>query len=281
MGKFFQALKKSHASEGSTSPESQQHKIVRMSGEDTLNHKAPQVRAPEREVFAGKPDPRLVCLLEPASLEAEYFKALRAKLLFSKFRKPCRTIMVTSAQSLDGKSFLAANLAVSIARGVNEHVLLVDCDLRQPSLHRFFGFEPSSGLREYLEEGSSVAPYLQKTPVKKLTLLPAGQSSLSPSELLGSEKMRRLVEEVKDRYQDRYIILDAMPATHAADTASLLTVVDGVLLVVRSGKTMRSAVMKAINNVGRDRILGMVFNAGQDDSTLPRYYYEKQQKGLQ
>jgi capsular exopolysaccharide synthesis family protein len=179
--------------------------------------------------------------------------------------------MVTSPQPQDGKSIVAANLAISIAQSINEHVLLMDCDLRRPSQHQLIDLQSHLGLREYLEDGDSVAPHLFKTPVRKLTLLPAGRPPPNPSELLGSEKMRLLIAELKTRYQDRYIILDATPAKFVAEAAFLAPDVDCVLLVVRSGKTSRESALEAIENIGREKILGVVFNA----STEAQRKYEK------
>ena len=198
---------------------------------------------------------------------------LRAKILSRSMTSRHQAIMVTSAQPLDGKSLVAANLAISIAQGINEHVLLVDCDLRLPSLHRYFGLQVHHGLREYLEDGTSIEPYLSKTPVRKLTLLPAGSPPPNPSELLSSEKMRLLIKELKTRYQDRFVIFDSTPAQFSAETASLTLEMDTVLLVVHSGKTPKEAILAAIDNIGREKILGVVFNASDEKKKSYRTYY--------
>jgi exopolysaccharide/PEP-CTERM locus tyrosine autokinase len=187
--------------------------------------------------------------------------------------------MVTGAQPMDGKSLVAANLAVSIAQGMDHHVLLVDCDLRRPSLHKSFRLQAKQGLREYLEEGNVLAPYLLKTPVEKLTLLPAGQPSSSPSELLGSEKMQLLIQELKGRYPDRFIIIDSPPAHFTAESSSLFSMMDGVLLVVRAGKTSRKPVEDAITLIGREKIIGVVFNASIEVERDYRYYYRYYKSG--
>ena len=188
--------------------------------------------------------------------------------------------MVASAQSLDGKSMVAANLAVSIAYGINEHVLLVDCDLRRPSLHRMLGLEASLGLSNYLLNGNSVSPYLLKTPVEKLTLLPAGEPPPNPSELLSCNKMRHLIEELKGRYQDRFIIFDTPPAYFTPEGSSLASMVDGVLLVVRSAKTSYERLVSVVDNIGRDKILGVAFNfCNEILNDYGQYYYHYQKKG--
>jgi capsular exopolysaccharide synthesis family protein len=181
--------------------------------------------------------------------------------------------MVTSPQPLDGKSTVAASLAINIAQGINEHVMLVDCDLRRPSMDRLLGLNAHEGVREYLETGTSVAPYLIKTPVKKLTLLPAGKPPSNPSELLSSEKMAMLVQELKSRYEDRYIIFDVPPSQFTAEVTFLAPMMDGVLLVVRSGKTVRDLLLKAAEDIGTHRILGVVFNASPSLPRTYRHYY--------
>ena len=283
MGKFFEALKKSQTPNLTPSPKRPSTQVVKISPEmaDTLkwDTTATQGLTEESSLPLNGMDPRLVSFLEPASPTVTAFEMLRAKILTTNSESRPRTIMVTSPQPLDGKTTVAANLAISIAQGINEYVMLVECDLRRPSLDRLLGLKAREGIREYLEEGTSVAPYLVKTPIRKLTLLPGGNPPPNPAELLSSEKMRLLVDELKGRYQDRYIIFDATPAQFAAETTFLASLVDGVLLVVRSGKTVRDLVLEAIENFGRNKIVGVVFNASTESPKNYRHYYRYYQKG--
>ena len=226
----------------------------------------------------GDMDTRLVSFMEPDSPVKECFKMLRAMIFASNPGPSHRTIMVTSAQPMEGKTIVAANLAVSIAQGINEYVLLVDCDLRRPSMDKIFGLNAREGIREYVEEGTSVAPYLMKTPVNKLLLLPAGKPPSNPSELLSSEKMRRLVEELRGRYEDRYIIFDGAPAQYASEAPFLSSIVDGVLLVVRSGMSAKDQILETVEKIGREKIIGMVFNASNESAEDYRYYYRYYRK---
>ena len=282
MGKFFEALKKSETLNRQPSPKPAPKKVIKISSETVdalkLDTTATQEPVEKPPLPTRGMDPRLASFLDPGSPAMESFKMLRAKILTSNSSSRPRTIMVTSPQPLDGKTTVAVNLAISIAQGINEYVVLVDCDLRKPSLDKLLGLNAHEGIREYLEKETSVAPYLMKTPVRKLTLLPAGKPPPNPSELLSSEKMRLLVEELKSRYEDRYIIFDATPAQFAAETAFLVSVVDGVLLVVRSGKTARDSVLKAIENIDRNKILGVVFNASSESHKSYRYYYRYYRK---
>ena len=216
----------------------------------------------------------LVSLLDPQSYEAEQFKMLRNTILFPLAGVAPRSILVTSALPDEGKSFVSANLAVSIAMNVNKHVLLIDCDLRKPDLHRVFGLGDGPGLSDYLAERRSLDALLLKTSVEKLTLLPGGPITPNPSELASSERMSAMLEEVKHRYQDRLIVIDSPPPGLAAETSFLARQVDGILLVVRYGKTPKEDVKDLMETVGSDKILGVVINY-LDMPMSRRYGYGK------
>ena len=128
-------------------------------------------------------DRNLVTLLKPQSYEAEQFKILRTNLLFPVSGAAPRSILVTGALPADGKSFVSANLAVSIAMNINKHVLLIDCDLRKPDLNRLFGLGNTAGLSDYLQNHKTLESLLVRTGIDKLTLLPSGPVPPNPSEL--------------------------------------------------------------------------------------------------
>ncbi len=206
----------------------------------------------------------------PQSIEAEHFKVLRTNLLFPATGLPPRQILITSALPNDGKSFVASNLAASIAQGIEEYVMLVDCDLRKPTIHTYFGYGTAPGLSEHLTTGLDLSKVLLKTPVPKLTLLPAGRPPANPTELLSSKKMKEVLCEVAGRYDDRFIIIDSPPPSMAAETMAIVNAVDAVIIVVRSGKTPKAAVSEAIEQIGKEKILGIVLNSS--DLSLKKYY---------
>jgi exopolysaccharide/PEP-CTERM locus tyrosine autokinase len=205
-------------------------------------------------------DSDLISLIAPRSLEAELFRALRSKILFPLDGRLCRSIMVTSATSGEGKSFVAANLAVNMAANVDQHVLLMDCDLRAPCVHRKFGFRNVKGLSNYLANGLSLQSLLLKTGINKLTLLPAGTPPDNPAEILSSAKMEQLLDEVMERYEDRTIIIDAPPPLVVPDTSAIAKKVDGILLVVQHAKTDYALLEELIAEVGQEKIIGAVIN---------------------
>jgi exopolysaccharide/PEP-CTERM locus tyrosine autokinase len=216
----------------------------------------------------------LVSLVNPQSYEAEQFKILRNNLLFPVAGKAPQSILITSSLPGEGKSFVAANLAVSIALNVKQHVLLIDCDLRKPDLHRIFGLGDGPGLSDYLAERRNLASLLQRTEVERLSLLPGGPIPPNPSELMSSERMSEMLEEVKQRYNDRLIVIDSPPPGLAAETSYLARQVDGILLVVQHGKTPREDVEDLMDTVGSEKILGTVINY-LDLYVSKRYGYGK------
>jgi len=215
-------------------------------------------------------DKNMVTLLKPQSFEAEQFKILRTNLLFPSSGKSPRTIMVTSSVPDEGKSLIAANLSVSIAQSIQEHVLLIDCDIRRPCVHTQFGFGDVPGLSDHLSRRIPVSSLLLKTKVNKLSILPGGNPAHNPSELVSSQKMSKLLQEVKYRYSDRFIVIDSPPPKLTAETSALSRQVDGVLLVIEYGRTSREMVSELVNTIGKEKIIGIVFN--KLDMRFANYY---------
>ncbi len=200
----------------------------------------------------------------------EIFKTLRARILLPGDGKPVpKTIMVTSVEPKEGKSFIAANLGVSLAQGVDQHCLLVSCDLRRPSLSSLFGLDGSYGLVDYLRDQKEISTLIQKTAVEKLSLIASGKPPENPSELLGSSRMRDLVLELSKRYDDRIIIFDCPPYQLAAESAVLAKLVDSIVVVVRQGGAGRHQVKKLLEKIPQDQLLGVVFN-GHTTNLLER-----------
>jgi len=281
-------------------------RLIQLNVNDTDNKKSEIVdRSSEKsEVLFRREniDKNLISFLKPMSFEAEQFKKLRTNILFPVSGKPPRSIMVTSAVPEEGKSFVSSNLAVSIAQGINEYVLLVDCDMRRPSIHNWFGFGDVPGLSDYLSKGIALSSLLEgevrediltkyylskgislsslllKTAVKKLTILPGGNPVNNPAELLSSEQMSKFLREVTERYMDRFIIIDTPPPHLTSETNALARQVDGILLVVKCGNTQRKLVAGLMEMLGKEKILGVVMN--RFDMRSSNYYgsYGKYEK---
>lgn len=186
--------------------------------------------------------PNLITLTDPRSAATEAFRTLRTNLMFSSVEKPIQTLLVTSAVAGEGKSVALANLAVTFAQSGNK-TILVDGDLRQPSQHDIWGV-PNRGLTAMmLDDGALSNPPLVETGVDKLQLLPAGEQAPNPADLLSSKRMNEIIGLLKARAA--YILFDSPPVLAATDAMLLGIKLDGVLLVVRSGKTRRDNVLQA------------------------------------
>jgi protein-tyrosine kinase len=209
----------------------------------------------------GKWEERLFRAVNDDNDLPEMFKVFRSRILHPKDgRAVPKTIMITSATPKEGKSFITANLGISLAQGIDQHSLLVDCDLRRPSLAGLFGIKTNVGLVDYLRDEMRLSDLICKTALEKLSVLPSGKPPLNPSELLSSTRMLALVEELSSRYEDRIIFFDTPPALVAAETSVLAGQVDAVILVVRQGGAGRGEVQQLINRIGAEQIFGIVFN---------------------
>jgi len=296
VGKIFNALEKSSKEEKSRLSLSRKIKVVEPKGkgvvQNTFAEPIPEntetvflsisdssisnplisngVKDTKEPMITGRLDKNLVVLLQPESFEAEQFKMLRTNILFPASGKAPRTIMITSATPDEGKSFMAANLAISIAQNIDEHVLLIDCDIRRPVQHTLFGFGDTLGLSDYLSGDMPLSSLLIKTQVEKLTILPGGKASHNPAELLSSRQMADLLEEVKNRYPDRYIILDSSPPLLTSETSAVAKLVDGIVAVVRCGGTSKAVFLEFIEGMDKEKILGIVMNYA--DIRSKKYY---------
>src|SRR3954469_13804839 len=219
---------------------------------------------PIREVTGGI-DHRLVAAVAPQSLAAEQYRSLRTRLARSENGRAIRAIIVTSPNKGDGKTLTAANLALTMAQEFQQRVLLVDADLRRPSIHRLFGVAETPGLTDVLMGGATIEDALVTVRDHHLTLLPSGIIPMHPAELLGSATMRRLLETFRTRF-DR-ILIDMPPVAPLADVAIASTMADGVLMIVRAGVTPKPAIERALSGLDMSKVLGLVLNdAGQSSA---------------
>ena len=214
---------------------------------------------PEETVFP-EFDEKLVAYREPGSVVSEQFRKLRTQLLTLNLPGQPKTIMVTSASEGEGKTLVSTNLATVLAHDLNSHALLVDADLRNPALSRWFGLSNGRGLSDYLTGGADVPELLLKTKIAKLSILSSGTIRDNPVELIGSKRMEALVNELKSRYSDRYIIFDSSPLLATTEPSVLTKLVDGIILVVRAGVTPRESVKQALTTIDPAKILGIVLN---------------------
>jgi protein-tyrosine kinase len=222
---------------------------------------------------------KLVVLSAPSTPDAENFKLLRGQILYPRDRQRPKTIMVSSAYPAEGKTFVAANLAVSIALSIDESVLLIDCDLRNPEIHKLFNYQNLEGLHEYLTGQKSLQELIVRTEIKKLSLLMAGSIPSNPSELLSSTAMQSFLKEVRERYQDRLIVIDSPPSLNFVESKILAERFYGTILVVMAHRSPRKAIKNVIQNIGKEKILGIIFNGHNQARKVYNRHYGKYYMG--
>ncbi|PIV85383.1 MAG: hypothetical protein COW52_02620 [Nitrospirae bacterium CG17_big_fil_post_rev_8_21_14_2_50_50_9] len=215
---------------------------------------------------------RIVTLAGKSSHITEQYRMLRTQILQRTEGNGDNCLMVTSATDGEGKTTTAINLAVSIAQEVQKNVLLVDADLRRPSIHKMLGLKPEKGLVHYLMDQVPLEDLLIRTGVEKLTFLPAGGTLPNSTEIFNSSRMKNFIREVKDRYKDRYVIFDTTPILSTADPVVLSQSMDGIIFVVQADRTQRGDLAEALALLQGRNILGIVMNNHSD--TGETYYYE-------
>jgi capsular exopolysaccharide synthesis family protein len=224
----------------------------------------PLVETREPAPAAASLDGRLVAAHSPQSLAAEQYRSLRTRIKNAEHGRTVRSIIVTSPNKGDGKSLTAANLALTMAQEFQHRVLLVDADLRRPSIHTLFGINDVPGLTDVLMGGVTLDDAIVSVPQHHLAVLPAGMLPSHPAELLGSTAMRRTVDALRTRY-DR-VIIDMPPVAPLADVSIALGMVDGLLMIVRAGVTPKPAIERALSGLDTAKVLGLVLNDAGDGS---------------
>ncbi len=213
----------------------------------------------------------LVTVIQPRSPVSEAYRQLRTNIQFYSLDRPIQTLLITSASPEDGKSTTLANLAVTFAE-TGRSVVAVDCDLRRPSLHRLFNLANEGGLTTLIREERPLNDVLLSADVPHLRVLPSGPLPPNPSELLGSQRMERVVDALRGAAE--IVLFDSPPTISVTDAAVLGAKMDGVLLVVSVGKTKRDHVTRAKRLLERvnAKVLGVVLNNVKFDGSLYRYY---------
>lgn len=215
----------------------------------------------------------LITALEARSSAAEAYRQLRTSVLLSSAGHPSRLLLVTSSQPREGKTTTAVNTAISLAQ-TGASVLIIDCDMRKPRVHKLLNASNLVGVSLYLSgQNEDLGMLVQEHQIPNLSVLPCGPTPPNPAELLGSDQMRKLLVDVMDRYD--HIVIDSPPVISFADPVILSTMVDGVILVVRGGYSHRNIVMRSrqlLDDVGA-KIYGVVLNDADMKGDNSYYYY--------
>ena len=206
----------------------------------------------------------------PKSIDAEAYRSLRSNIEYSSFDDEYRVIVVTSSVPGEGKSTTSGNLAIALAQSGNS-VLLVDCDMRKPSIHKKFKISNAAGTAELLLRKRLFEEVANKHN-ENLTIITAGKIPPNPSEMLSSRAMTAFIKEMKKEF--KYIILDTPPLQAVTDAQVLSTKADGVLLVVRAGSTKKEMVLNSVDLIKKvhGKTIGTVLN-GVENKKNNYYYY--------
>lgn len=208
---------------------------------------------------------------EPKSIAAESYRTLRTNIQYSSFDKEYKTILVTSSEPGEGKSTTAGNLALSLAQS-DKKVILIDCDLRKPSIHKKFKLSNAAGLSDVIIGKENIANVTYKYN-DGLVILPAGKIPPNPAEMLGSKAMTSMLEALKKVFD--YIILDTPPVQAVTDAQILSTKADGTILVVRAERTKKDSVHNSLGLLKKvnANVIGTVLNGLEASSNNYYYYY--------
>ncbi len=227
-------------------------------------------------VEAERVEPRLVTITHPHSTYCEEYRSLRTQILHKSQRQKLQSIVVASINPSEGKSVTALNLSWLLAQTDGVRALIIDSDLRMPSLTDYLGIETDKGLSDILSDRATLKESIIRLEPAGLHLLPGGEARSDVAELISGPKFKEILREAKEMFD--YVIIDAPPLGIFTDANVLINHADGAMLVIRAGRTRYSAVDRVLESLPRDRMLGVVLNESEDvlDETHYNYgYYAK------
>ncbi len=290
MSRLFEALQKSQGENPSTSPlaSGQQEATAPSEATEATHVTAVAVAAgvpigtptdanwlnvPADRILHPTPTPeqRLVALAAPDSAGAEMFRVLATRLAHMQNKRQLQKLLITSSVGDEGKSVVAVNLALTLARRPSARTLLIEADLRRPSASKLLTTSSLRGISDWDEGKLALEDSLYQVNDLPLWFLSAGHGMKEPLPLLESERFAKMLETVSSSFD--WVVLDATPMLPMADSTSLARLCDGVLVVVREGHTHRKVLNKALESIERNKLLGMVFNeASMSNAGYERYY---------
>jgi len=234
------------------------------------------VKFSTREVLTARVEPHLIAITEPRSPECEQFRALRTRLLQAGEREQKRAFVITSAGMGEGKTLTALNLAWLLAQTDGATALVIDADLRRPCAAEYLGLETEFGLSEVLTGETKLTQAILKLKPSGLHLLPGGAAREDVAELLSGPRFGRLLDEARKLFD--YIIIDAPPLGVFTDANLLISRADAAILVVRASVTRYAVVDRLLEQLPRERMLGVVLNRAETKPEDTSYYYQPRQQ---
>lgn len=271
MEKIKKALELARESNTIGKAQDDQHTLPK-SGSSHSDHKISYTQTKTINVPADFLREKRIILGDVHDPVADAYKVLRTYVLQNLKANQWNSLAITSPMKNNGKTLTAINLAVSLAREVNHTVLLVDMDLRSPSIHRYFYEDDKPGICEYLNNTIGLSDILFNPGIERLVVLPGNVPLLNSSEMLSSPKMVQLVEELKCRYPSRIIIFDMPPLLSSDDMIAFSPYIDGIMLVVEEGKTRKDELKRAYELIQDKNIIGTVLNKSEDQGSAYGYF---------
>jgi capsular exopolysaccharide synthesis family protein len=237
---------------------------------DLPDHRLAAERTGTLQRFGPGAAGKVVVMPDIPAAAVEQYRRLAASLHHAQFERNMKVLMITSASPGEGKTLTAANLALTLSESYRRKVLLIDADLRRPSVHHIFELPSVLGLSDALQsETDQKLSVIQVS--ENLTVLPAGRPDSDPMGSLTSDRMRRIVQDAAAHFD--WVIIDTPPVGFLSDAKLLVAMVDAALFVVRAGKSPYRLIQRALDAVGREAILGVVLNAVDEHVDDAGYYY--------
>lgn len=226
------------------------------------------------DISTARVEPHLVAITQPRSAYCEHFRSLRTRVLHASEKNKLQAIVLTSASVGEGKTLTTMNLAWLLAQTDGVRALVIDSDLRRPCVTNYLGIDERVGLSEVLADEAKLEDCLVRLEPAGLYFLPGGAPRENVAELLSGPRFSRVLAETRRMFD--FILIDAPPLGVFTDAAVLMNRADAALLVVRAGKTRYSAVNKLLEQLPRDRMLGVVLNGSEEEVAESDYYYDRQ-----
>ena len=276
MSRIYRALEKLEEEKKKKEIEKEEPSIELFKEKDDLVKQESTLKLPKEEVEG----PRLpareeapLLIVKPGTIEAEEFRKLKTQI-FHRFPNPPRSILVTSTAPQEGKTMVSVNLAIAISKEINQKVILIDGDLRNPKIH-LERRKNSKGLSNYLSDGTPLSEILINSEIENLSIIEAGPSTSKSSELIGSKRMGELLKIVTESVENPYIIIDSPPILATTEPTLFAKMVDGIVLVLMANQTPKQAISRALKTVDRQKIIGVVLNQIdlKPSSYYSRYYH--------
>jgi capsular exopolysaccharide synthesis family protein len=276
MEKIKQALERARDTRTSTVSGGKHHKLVKKTSKSKFVSNITYTKTKLVKVSEEKLREKRVIVGDTNNAISDQYKLLRTHVLQRLKANQWNSVAITSPNEGCGKTLTSINLAINLAREVNHTVLLVDLDLRHPSIQSYFFEEAQPGISEYLTKDMELSDILFNPNIQRLVILPGNKSFANSSEMLSSPKMVQMVEEIKNRYPNRIVIFDMPPLLLCDDMIAFSPYIDAIMMVVEEGGTLKDDLKKAYELINDKNLIGTVINKSKETTTT-RGYYSKQQ----